>query len=152
MKENNNDMTLAELSAATGVSPRTIRYYAQRNLLPPLSGRGRAARYGKEHIDALARIHAMQRSGACLRDVRRALTGELHHTVVEIDNGQRYAITIIPGIELHVERNRWAHITSPNGANETLHAFEDALRAIIENSNAVKYHHRNDDSTGAYDR
>lgn len=147
----NDGMTLAELSNATGVSRRTIRYYAQRGLLPPVAGRGRTARYGPEHAEALARIHAMQRAGARLKEVRRALSGELHHAVVEIDGGQRYAISIVPGIELHVDRRRWSYAASDDGFRELTRAFEDALRAIAESKQAANARDGKRDGTEARD-
>jgi DNA-binding transcriptional MerR regulator len=42
--------TISELADATGVTPRTIRYYTAEGLLPPPDTRGRYALYGDEHL------------------------------------------------------------------------------------------------------
>jgi DNA-binding transcriptional MerR regulator len=49
---------LDELADEAGVSPRTIRYYVQRGLLPAPTFRGRDTAYGEEH---LARLRAIKR-------------------------------------------------------------------------------------------
>lgn len=51
---------LAELAAATGVSPRTVRYYVQRGLLPAPPFRGPDTVYGEEHLLRLKAIRALQ--------------------------------------------------------------------------------------------
>lgn len=49
---------LEELAAEAGVSPRTVRYYVQRGLLPAPEFRGKDTVYGREH---LLRLHAIKR-------------------------------------------------------------------------------------------
>jgi DNA-binding transcriptional MerR regulator len=49
---------LEELARYAGVSPRTVRYYVQRGLLPPPVFRGRDTAYAQEH---LIRLHAIRR-------------------------------------------------------------------------------------------
>jgi DNA-binding transcriptional MerR regulator len=49
---------LDELAAEAGVSPRTVRYYVQRGLLPAPEFRGKDTAYGREH---LLRLHAVRR-------------------------------------------------------------------------------------------
>ncbi|WP_426756852.1 MerR family transcriptional regulator [Myxococcus sp. Y35] len=51
---------LAELAEAVGVSPRTVRYYVQRGLLPAPPFRGPDTVYGEEHLVRLKAIRVMQ--------------------------------------------------------------------------------------------
>ncbi|MBI5515656.1 MAG: MerR family transcriptional regulator [Deltaproteobacteria bacterium] len=52
---------LEALAAQAGVSPRTVRYYVQRGLLPPPVFRGRDTLYGPEHLTRLVLIRRFQR-------------------------------------------------------------------------------------------
>lgn len=51
---------LDELAEKAGVSPRTIRYYVQRGLLPAPTFRGRDTAYGEEHLLRLRAIKRLQ--------------------------------------------------------------------------------------------
>lgn len=51
---------LDELAAAAGVSPRTVRYYVQRGLLPAPAFRGRDTAYSGEHLLRLRAIKRLQ--------------------------------------------------------------------------------------------
>lgn len=53
---------LDELAAAAGVSPRTVRYYVQRGLLPAPPFRGRDTAYSGEHLVRLQAIKRLQES------------------------------------------------------------------------------------------
>jgi Ca-activated chloride channel family protein len=53
---------LDELAAAAGVSPRTVRYYVQRGLLPAPAFRGRDTAYSGEHLLRLRAIKRLQES------------------------------------------------------------------------------------------
>ncbi len=53
---------LDELAAAAGVSPRTVRYYVQRGLLPAPAFRGRDTAYSGEHLLRLKAIRKLQES------------------------------------------------------------------------------------------
>lgn len=53
---------LDELAAAAGVSPRTVRYYVQRGLLPAPAFRGRDTAYTGEHLLRLRAIKRLQES------------------------------------------------------------------------------------------
>src|SRR5687768_13922028 len=43
-------MSLSELAAQVGMTPRGVRYYFERKLLAPPEFRGTATRYGREHL------------------------------------------------------------------------------------------------------
>lgn len=51
---------LAELAEAAGVSPRTVRYYVQRGLLPAPPFRGPDTVYTEEHLVRLKAIRVLQ--------------------------------------------------------------------------------------------
>lgn len=51
---------LTELAEAAGVSPRTVRYYVQRGLLPAPPFKGPDTVYGEEHLLRLKAIRALQ--------------------------------------------------------------------------------------------
>ena len=51
---------LTELAQEAGVSPRTVRYYVQRGLLPAPPFKGPDTVYGEEHLLRLKAIRALQ--------------------------------------------------------------------------------------------
>lgn len=60
MSDTRDGYKLDELATAAGVSPRTVRYYVQRGLLPAPAFRGRDTAYGREHLLRLRAIRALQ--------------------------------------------------------------------------------------------
>src|SRR5687768_15463781 len=64
---------LNELSAAAGVTPRTIRYYVQQGLLPSPGTRGPGTRYDRAHLERLQLIRRLQRQHLPLAEIRRRL-------------------------------------------------------------------------------
>jgi DNA-binding transcriptional MerR regulator len=67
------NLDINELSRETGVSVRTIRYYVAQKLLPPPSGRGSAATYGKGHRDRLRLIRRLQDAALPLAKISEQL-------------------------------------------------------------------------------
>lgn len=59
-------LTIAELATRTGVSTRTIRYYAGLGLIPPPHVRGRLGYYGPEHVARLELVRELQSLGFTL--------------------------------------------------------------------------------------
>ena len=51
---------LDELAKAAGTSPRTVRYYVQRGLLPPPVFKGKDSAYGRDHLVRLTAIKKLQ--------------------------------------------------------------------------------------------
>jgi DNA-binding transcriptional MerR regulator len=72
---------LHELSAAAGVTPRTIRYYVQQGLLPSPGTRGPGTRYDRAHLDRLHLIRRLQRHHLPLAEIRRRLEALDDHGV-----------------------------------------------------------------------
>ncbi|MBM4343825.1 MAG: MerR family transcriptional regulator [Deltaproteobacteria bacterium] len=66
-------LSLDDLSAATGVSPRTIRYYMLNGLLAGPTGSGPAARYPAGHAPRLRAIRSLQDDGRQLAAIRAEL-------------------------------------------------------------------------------
>jgi DNA-binding transcriptional MerR regulator len=66
-------LTIDELSARTGLSVRTTRYYASLGLIPPPERRGRVAFYGPDHRARLELIRALQDHGFTLQAIERYL-------------------------------------------------------------------------------
>ena len=65
-------MTIAEMCAAYGVTPRTLRYYESRELLAP-ERRGLQRHYGKRDRARLTLILRGKRFGFALEDIRQLL-------------------------------------------------------------------------------
>lgn len=75
MTEDQSPLELRELAHSAGVTPRTIRYYIGQGLLPPPSGRGPGASYGREHLDRLLLIRRLQEEHLPLAEIRKQLEG-----------------------------------------------------------------------------
>ncbi|MCP3102165.1 MerR family transcriptional regulator [Myxococcus sp. K15C18031901] len=59
-RKTQSEWKLAELASEVGVSPRTVRYYVQRGLLPAPPFRGPDTVYGEEHLIRLKAIRVLQ--------------------------------------------------------------------------------------------
>jgi len=68
--------SIGDLAAAAGVSRRTVRFYVQRELLPPPEGLGRGARYTDRHLARLLQIKGWQEQGVPLGEIGARLSGE----------------------------------------------------------------------------
>lgn len=69
-----DELTLAELAAATDLSERTIRYYQAEKLLPRPLKRGREAVYHSDHIERLRLIVDLRDRGLSLGTIRDLVT------------------------------------------------------------------------------
>jgi DNA-binding transcriptional MerR regulator len=104
---------IGDLADLGGVSRRTVRYYVQEGLLPAPFGVGRGNHYGREHLDQLLRVKALQESGRTLEEIRRSV-GTISQAIQEVrdrapdveaatvprDIWRR--LTLAPGVELHL--------------------------------------------------
>jgi len=101
-----SEYTISELAHLGGVSRRTVRYYVQEGLVPAPHGLGRGAHYGKEHLEALLRVKAMQERGLPLDEIRGSIGGARGaRPVVEPVVAPRSSwtrIEVLPGLEVHV--------------------------------------------------
>src|SRR4029450_4196698 len=96
---------IGELADLASISRRTVRYYVQEGLLPPPLGLGRGNHYGREHLDRLLQVKALQEAGRALDEIRQLLGQQpapggpspapLPRTVWR-------RIELAPGVEIHV--------------------------------------------------
>jgi DNA-binding transcriptional MerR regulator len=68
-----NDLTIEQLAAETGMSVRNIRAHQARGLLAPPEVRMRVGYYGPEHVAQLKRIRELQDEGFNLNGIKRLL-------------------------------------------------------------------------------
>src|ERR1700754_5080491 len=71
--EPENDLTIEQLAAETGMTVRNIRSHRARGLLPAPEVRDRVGYYGPEHLDRLRMIQELQTDGFNLKGVERLL-------------------------------------------------------------------------------
>jgi DNA-binding transcriptional MerR regulator len=69
-----NDLTIEELAARTGMTVRNIRSHRARGLLPAPEVRDRVGYYGPEHLARLRMIQELQADGFNLRGIERLLS------------------------------------------------------------------------------
>lgn len=74
--------TLSELSTASGVSERTVRYYQAEKLLAHPSKNGREAVYTAEHLHRLTLIGELRDRGLTLQTIRELISSESPTTTV----------------------------------------------------------------------
>ncbi|HEV7191660.1 MAG TPA: MerR family transcriptional regulator [Jatrophihabitantaceae bacterium] len=67
------EFTIDELAARTGMTVRTVRFYATEGLLPPPQRRGRMAFYGAQHRMRLDLIRTLQEHGYTLAAIEKVL-------------------------------------------------------------------------------
>lgn len=74
--------SLSDLSIASGVSGRTIRYYQAEKLLQPPGKNGREAVYNDEHIDRLTIVGELRDRGMTLQTIRELVASDSPTTTV----------------------------------------------------------------------
>ena len=70
MMPESEDLDLAELARAAGVTPRTVRYYVQQALLPSPETRGPGTKYDRALLERLQLIKLLQRQHWPLSKIR----------------------------------------------------------------------------------
>lgn len=66
--------TIDELSALTGFSRRTIRFYVEKGLIAPPAGRGRGGYYSSAQLKTLERILEAKQEGRSLASIARHIS------------------------------------------------------------------------------
>ncbi len=100
---------IGELADLGGISRRTVRYYVQEGLLPAPLGVGRGDHYGREHLDRLLQVKALQEAGRTLDEIRHVLAGSPAPEAARVRAGTQplprsmwRRVELLPGVELHV--------------------------------------------------
>ncbi len=79
---------IEELAAEAGVSPRTVRYYVQRGLLPAPEFRGKDTAYGREHLLRLQAIKRLQQQHMPLDEIQVRLASASEAELSRIARGE----------------------------------------------------------------
>lgn len=79
---------LDELAEQAGVSPRTVRYYVQRGLLPGPTFRGKDSAYGREHLIRLRAIKRLQEQFLPLDAIQEALEKRTLEQIERLASGK----------------------------------------------------------------
>jgi len=129
---------IGDLADLGGISRRTVRYYVQEGLLPAPLGLGRGNHYGREHLDQLLRVKALQEAGRTLDEIRQLLgqgpvsrRPPLARAAVETPLRRTLwrRLELAPGVELHVSSD--VRLPAPGRLNE----IADWCRAHLSTSN-----------------
>ena len=108
---------IGDLAELAGVSRRTVRYYVQEGLLPAPLGLGRGNHYGREHLDRLLKVKALQEKGYTLDEIRGARAAEEAPPAAPAPERAVYRrLQLAPGVELHVAGN--VRLPSPGKLDE----------------------------------
>ncbi len=78
--------TIEELGDATGITPRTIRYYTTEGILPPPESRGRYALYANEHLHRLQLIVRLKSAFLPLHAIKEQMEGLTYDEVAYLLN------------------------------------------------------------------
>ena len=99
--------SMADLSRASGVAERTIRFYIQQGLVPRPEGSKRGSYYQARHLEALLTTARLVASGLSLSAIARMLEGGLDEGFRERKvAGQVETLTqvhLAPGIRLQID-------------------------------------------------
>jgi DNA-binding transcriptional MerR regulator len=123
---------LEELADAAGVSPRTVRYYVQRGLLPPPVFRGRDTVYDADHLVRLRAIRKLQEAFLPLDTIQAQLANltplevkfiadqedrvYVHPTkTVDLDHPNRF----VPASQLHPPAHHVPRVPAPEPHSES---------------------------------
>jgi DNA-binding transcriptional MerR regulator len=74
--KNINRYTLSDLCQLIELTPRTVRFYIQKSLLPAPEGSGRGAYYTQVHLERLLEIKKWQDAGLSLERISELLFDE----------------------------------------------------------------------------
>lgn len=83
-------MTVHELADVVGMTPRNIRAYQSKGLLPPPTITHRTARYSGLHVARLHLITSLQREGFTLNAIKRLLDTPSSYSAIVADRRRRF--------------------------------------------------------------
>ena len=140
---------LDELAERAGVSPRTVRYYVQRGLLPAPTFRGKDSFYGRDHVSRLRAIRRLQEQYLPLDAIADALAQRTPEQIERLADGSDSVAPATPQIlkpppRVEVsEAARWQRHTLAPGVE--LHVLESAshdARLLVERLKETAAIHR----------
>lgn len=102
--------TLQELTDATGVSRRTVRYYITEGVIPVSRGKGRNAYYTSEHVEALARVRDLRQQNLSIGEIRQVLENERVPQPGTASGESWRRIELQPELELHIRDGAPEHV------------------------------------------
>ena len=95
---------MAELTDATGLPERTVRYYIEQGLVPPALGRGRSRYYTPRHLEELTLVATMRDQRLSVEEIRerlRSVPPTAPSSVLDAADVWR-RVPLHPALELHV--------------------------------------------------
>ncbi|HEX8521391.1 MAG TPA: helix-turn-helix domain-containing protein [Tepidisphaeraceae bacterium] len=132
------EFSLEDLSRATGFSPRAIRFYIQRQLVPAPRGVGRGNHYDREHLERLKKIHELQSAGHSLDGITKIFSGagaetpppppaKAHARSRPVMTAKLWTrVSVADGVELHFDASRHPDVSK-------LLAIRDVVQRMLEN-------------------
>lgn len=112
---------LDELAKAAGTSPRTVRYYVQRGLLPPPVFRGKDSAYGRDHLVRLRAIKKLQDAYLPLDAIAAELDGRSTEEIERIARAEHAHVPAPPRVS---NASTWHHHALAQGLS--LEVADDA--------------------------
>ena len=155
---------LEELAVRADVSPRTVRYYVQRGLLPSPVFRGRDTMYGEEHLLRLRAIRKLQERFLPLDAIEAELTRLSPAALAEVAKGARGAAglrseaasraskeTEPAAVETPAATTRWTRtVLAPGLELHLAHDAAPALHALAESLVAESAHRLREPATARH--
>jgi DNA-binding transcriptional MerR regulator len=107
MAPNQDQFSLDQLCALTGLPKRTVRYYMQIGLVDRPQGETKGAYYLARHLDQLMQVKGLVQAGVNLERIRQVLDGAQAPVAARQptpgDVAVRSHVHIAPGIELSID-------------------------------------------------
>jgi DNA-binding transcriptional MerR regulator len=106
--KDNEEYALRVLAEKTDTSPRTIRYYISKELLPPPIRHGRDAAYNKSHVERLEAIQEYKKEGYTLNEIRAILaSGGSEGQLPESVTWHRYRVSEYVEVNVRSDAPPW---------------------------------------------
>lgn len=102
VSEKESLLSLDQLAAASGFSPRTIRYYISRGLVPRPRKAGPGACYGPEHLQRLEAIRQWQSQGLTLVEIAQRLAAPEGEAAADLPRSPWWAYPLAPDVLVYL--------------------------------------------------
>ncbi len=79
-----NDLSVEELAHEARVTPRTVRYYFERGLLPSAERKGRNTRYNRDLVVRLRAIGELRLQGMRIDPIKKKLASMSHEEMLKL--------------------------------------------------------------------